>query len=843
MTATTTLLSGPAGSGKTTAAVGFALERARAGERVIVLTLPNQRDLWLERLAAGGASVGVEVTNLQNVCYRMLDRLGENRAVVLNPGRVALTARALEAVLARPINPGEARLYARAIAECKRFDTVPPESADPYQRTLAGVFSHYQQLLEDQGLQDLDDVRTRATNLLNLTALPLRAHLIVDGYRALVKSELEAIKTLSEIALSALVTLPGGAPDTGHEAWAHPTRASELEVIAQKLNARRKRLEGTGKPWSGLPVSVNLRVHPNPVSEARGVLRQIKQALHDGERAQSMAIVVPNPAAMRVLEALAKEYAVPVAPETLGSLLETPEGRVLDALLGAGVRDYPARELRTLARLEPALLRLADTLESRGIAAGAAAYPLLSDDPEALDALLRIQRLGAPPVASETRMLEWFEGLLESVVTDTRLRDSARVTAREAARILGGQTLSSVALDGAVFSDWLRSLLGSVTVPHPDAGRGVAVLSPEEISGRRYNRVFVTNAVDGAYRSGEPEDFFIPEDERRALSELLRGTPGLPERLVGLEDSTLYDVLTRADDATNLSYPRAERGSSLRPHPRLAQLGARLETDPPVTASHLELTHARAGNALEELLESHEVGFQEVTRATDLERFAVCGVRAWAEARLPAPRGGSGLVPGDLLDGWARRQRSNLWRNSGKSAAEVAPEEHKPILEKLSPAFRVQLEASVESRVPPLPDVTGIKLAHKEMLEGIEYVMDGVRLREDPSGKVRLVEIYRVVDNVEEGYEALMQENRHREWWFAQAWLNQGVLVNLMVMDFRNPPKRPFDLSKPYAQRRLETANKTLERVREDLQNGVVRASPGFHCRVCSYRDLCRVAD
>ncbi|NJK46315.1 MAG: hypothetical protein HC933_20570, partial [Pleurocapsa sp. SU_196_0] len=88
---TTTLLVAPAGSGKTTTAVRFALERAAALERVIVLTLPNQREGWLERLAAGGASLGVEVTNLQNVCYRMLDRLGENRAVVLNPGRVALT--------------------------------------------------------------------------------------------------------------------------------------------------------------------------------------------------------------------------------------------------------------------------------------------------------------------------------------------------------------------------------------------------------------------------------------------------------------------------------------------------------------------------------------------------------------------------------------------------------------------------------------------------------------------------------------------------------------------------------------------------------------------------------
>jgi hypothetical protein len=262
----------------------------------------------------------------------------------------------------------------------------------------------------------------------------------------------------------------------------------------------------------------------------------------------------------------------------------------------------------------------------------------------------------------------------------------------------------------------------------------------------------------------------------------------------------------------------------------------------PVTASALELAHARTGTTPDETLEVHDIGTLEITKATDLERFAVCGLRAWAQTRLPAPRGGSGLVPGDLLHDWARRQRSNLWRNTGKSALEVAPEEHKQILEKLSPAFKAQLETSVEARVPPVPNVTGIKLAHKDLLDGIEFVMDGVRFKPDDAN-VRLVEIYRVVDNVEDGYDELMSDHRHREWWYAHGWLSQGIAVNLMVMDFRNPPRKPFDLSKPYAQRRLEKAVGTLERVREDLRAGVVRASPGFHCTMCAYRDVCRVAD
>jgi ATP-dependent helicase/nuclease subunit B len=448
-----------------------------------------------------------------------------------------------------------------------------------------------------------------------------------------------------------------------------------------------------------------------------------------------------------------------------------------------------------------------------------------------------VQKLAAPQSASQTRMHEWFEGLIEDVVSDHSLRDAARVTAREAARILGGETL-----DGPSFADWLRSLLGSVSVPHPDAGRGVAILAPEEISGRRYGFVFVMNAVDGAYRAGELEDFFVPEDLRSEVQALLRGVRGLPERLSGLEDSALYDVLTRADDAVYVSHPSAERGATLRPHPRLAQLGASVEADLHVTASALELAHATTRDALEELLEFHGVGELSITKATELERFAVCGIRAWAEQRLPVPRSGTGLVPGDLLDGWARRQRSNLWRGSPKTALEVAPDEHREILGKLSPAFRVQLEESVESRVPPVPNVSGIKLAHKDLIDGVEYVMDGVRFKPSED-QIKLAEIYRVVENAEDGYAKLMQDDRHREWWYAAGWLGRGVAVNLMVMDFHAAPKRPFDLFKPYAVARLEKSAQTLDRVQSDLRRGIVRASPGFHCGACAYRDLCRVAD
>ncbi len=880
------LLTGPAASGKTSLAVARALELATAGERVIVLTLPGQRSGWLERLANAGASLGVEVTNLQNIAYRVLDRMGENRAIVLNPGRVALTARVLEKILKRNVNPGEARLYARAIAEFKRNLVAPPESEEAYQNILFQVFHAYQIELELGVLQDLDDVRIRTAQLLTINPQDLNAHLMIDGYRSFNPSELRVFCALSSLAKSTLVTLPSGLPDTHIEAWAHPLRKPELERIATAFNAKIRYLHAKGKPWAGMPKTSRLETYANPVEEARGVLREIKQRLQTGTPAQDICIIIPHPAIARVLEALGREYGVPIAPETSGSILETPNGRQLEALLRAPARDYPARDLRTLSALEPDVLILAQKLEQNGIAAGLDAYALVCDDPNALSALERIIQIAQPPTrGSSEQLILWFETLLERHFKDASFCESAKVIAREAARILGNQAQ----VEGTVFTDWVQSLLGSVTVAHEDLGRGIAVISAEEASGRRFKISFVMGATDGAYKAGDGEDFFIPDEQRSKLEELLlnletsnqtilasqelhktplsppggRGvggeggsqpldideptlepastSPQLPFRLSGLEDSQLYDAFTRADELLVVSYARAERGSSLRPHPRLSQLEQHIQTRVFPTASPLELAALNASvHQPQETV--HQVSVRVARKATELERVAVCALKAWAEGLIPAPTKGAGLVSGELLEGWTRAQRNNLWQNKGKNLSEVAPETHRATLANLAPKFRAQLEQTVTENVPSRPDGSDIQLGYKAVIDDLEFVLDGVRIRKDPSGKVRMVEIYRVVKNLDEAYDEYMIDTRHREWWYANYWLTQNIPVVLWAWDLNHAPKRIMGFDKPYAQRRLEQAMKALAKANQTLQDGVISASSGFHCRYCSYRDLCREA-
>jgi hypothetical protein len=801
------LLVAPAGGGKTRAAWRFALEKAQKSERVIVLTLPNQRPFWLEGLALGGSSLGVEVTNLQNLCYKMLDRLGQNKAVVLNPGRVALTARALEQVLTRPVQPGEARLYAQAIAECKRNGFVPLNSPEPYQNTLSQVYAVYNMLLEQENLQDLDDVRLRATALLSHHPLALGAHLVVDGYRTFNASELGAIAALAQNAVSSLLTLPGGLPDTSREHWAHPTRPNDLKTIVGALQAKPERLAGRGKPWAGLPPVVKLRPSANPVSEARATLRQLKLWLLEGIPAHQLALIVPSHTSARVLEALAKEYHLPLAPESSGALLESVYGRVLDAALTAPARDFPAQELRVLALVLPALEELAETLERRGLHGGSSLYRVLTNHlEEAWRVLDDLKTWINPP---QTGFVEWFEALLVRLIPQAPWLETARVLAREAARLLGN------AGGGAQFAEWLRTLLSAASLPHPEAGRGVAVLTPPEASGRRFEKTIVLGAVEGAYQTSELEDFFIPEETRAAL--------GLPLRMNGLSDSSLYDVLTRANAELLISYPKAERGASLTPHPRLAKLGVSAIPELRQTAGLLELSHAlQAQSTAPSSAVLQAAPRQTPFAAQELERVAQCGLRAWAWRWLPKDSQNS-LLPSLALQ---RLKRS--------AKLESAPQDLQHNLKRFDPVFVELLHQQLENTAPnpmqPFLYTTG----------GVEFALEGLIRRNDANGKPRLLEIYRFVEDLNDGWEVWRDNSRHREWWFADIAISSGVRVAFCAVDSTGRTKNIINPEAEKSLKRRLESRKLFEEAKSDLENGVVRVKTGFHCRGCGHQDLCR---
>jgi hypothetical protein len=229
------------------------------------------------------------------------------------------------------------------------------------------------------------------------------------------------------------------------------------------------------------------------------------------------------------------------------------------------------------------------------------------------------------------------------------------------------------------------------------------------------------------------------------------------------------------------------------------------------------------------------------TRANDLERAAQCNLRSWADAALPAPARASGLVTDELLRSWGSKMRRAKWKGEDTNALEAVPEEHKDRLASLASGFRHRLEQVIESRVPGQPGVD-VQLGYRANLDGIEFTLDGVRFKRDPSGQIRSTEIFRVLEDANDGYSQFMNPERQREWWFAHAIAERGSIVTFWAWDLNNQPKFVMNLEKPYAQRRLTESLVALEGTKKALETGSITANPGFHCRLCSQRDVCREA-
>ena len=121
---------GPPGSGRTTAMVDVARAACVAGRRVWYVGLPAQRAAITRRITNDGfTALGLEVMSPQQMYYRLLTGGGsvDVKPLVIGNGRLVRVAEALTQVMGALPSPGEARLFAAAIAEAKRFAVTPDE--------------------------------------------------------------------------------------------------------------------------------------------------------------------------------------------------------------------------------------------------------------------------------------------------------------------------------------------------------------------------------------------------------------------------------------------------------------------------------------------------------------------------------------------------------------------------------------------------------------------------------------------------------------------------------------------------------------------------------------------
>ncbi len=196
-----TLLTGPPGSGRTTEALELARRACAAGRRVWWVGLPAQRSALYRRATADGAAIlGLEFLTAQQVYYRLLAKARRLKPLITGSARLVLVGEALAADAGAVPSPGEARLFAYAIAEAKRFGVRPDAAVlgqgDAERDRFQRVYESY--VAATREVWDYDDFRTNALELAEERPDLCEADMVVvDGFRELGPKELRLFRALA----------------------------------------------------------------------------------------------------------------------------------------------------------------------------------------------------------------------------------------------------------------------------------------------------------------------------------------------------------------------------------------------------------------------------------------------------------------------------------------------------------------------------------------------------------------------------------------------------------------------------------------------------------------------
>ena len=771
-----------------------ARELCADGARLLWIGLPTQRNSVLQRLVRDGPLTGFEFISEQQLCYRLLSRARRLKPLKVGTERLALVGSALAEVQQAVPLPGEARLFASAIAELKRHSLTPADSRalafDAESTRLADVHERYEALKGETW--DYDDYRAAALALAESGGADTGADaILVAGYRELLPMTARLYARLArDIDVRLLL------PELPHElAHAAPMTAAE-SATGSRLTCLRA---------------------PNEVEEARWVLRDMKRELAGGTDMRDMVLVVPR-SELRAYESLAEEYGLPLTSELPLTLAENPAGRTLLELIGVTDFTSPSALLalpglgrlaaaaieQRIAGAEP-LLRLAARLDRQ--AQEAAAEQDGGPEAEQLEVTLRNW---LSQLETDDYGLEWAERLLDLVIAEilpgrtpagfdaTVFRAQALQRAREAAQ-LG---------HGASFRAWWAGLLQDTRLPV--RGKvGIALITPELASGRRYRKAWLAAALEGNYLPGSAEDYFLPEELRRP--------GGLPPRFSGSEQLMLAEFHGLADEIV-VTWAESSQGGINTPQAGLADRDAApVPAQPAGNPAELGQGHTPViGHQLAASLVTlppPEVGW--------LMRYGDCPHRAWAEDLLQQ----TGDLPPPEPNHWQRLRRELTRAGQLDEAALAAlAERHDWAADWLQQHSGLLLRLRYGLRLP----------------QGQETVA-----RIDASGRIDgVVSLYRFCgpDEALDPYGAKeLFARRFPERWLANYLLEEAQRrepeVRLYAWPLLHEPVAVEEFSGRWLRSRLGPLEDHLTRLRA----GDIAPQPGFRqCQYCEVFDMCR---
>lgn len=770
------LIVGPPGAGKTTRLLDVALAATRAGRRVWWVGLPSQRSYVYTRATERGAVLGLEFMSSQQVYYRLLAAALKLKPLLVGTGRMAMVGEALKTLSGELPAPGEARLFTRAVAEAKRFGVTPETlpATDRESRRLREVFAAYERLKGERW--DYDDFRREAYELVRRAVagretLKLETDLlIVDGFR-----ELGPLEHGLYAALSRLLEVWIGLPNM-------PSALAAENVRPEFLPPRPP------------PRTTVLRA-ANPVAEARWALRAIKKDLAEGADPLSLAVILPE-REVRAFAVLADEYGVPFMDETPKALADSPGGRLLLDLLELPDHPTPSRLLAI-----PELVPLANLALKRNLVGREALLILAREVGLERSLSFWLARLETP--GDE---LSWARELLHSLPELTKrppergwdgFKAHALERAKEAARLARG----------APFRAWWGALLQETTTFDRPRG-GVALLTSNLASGRRFRKVYLLRALEGAYGAGEHEDYFVPEEAR-----VQADARGLPKRFLGRDPIVLEELKTRADE-TVIVYPEADQNGPRVPEPALT-----LGTGP--------LSDLPAGSAL-------EAGARAFFRAPltpvvlkrasvkQLARFDRCGFRFWAERFTE--------FEGAWWQGLVRELRGLERLNRARLEALCADFPHAAVW--LSEA---------EEALLPLTFGYTLTDALAGDGEGPYAHLDALGRRGDHYRVYTFVEPERFTEPADAKSFVEARERLHELWAMRQLLARGAASVELYVWPVLGQPIPVYGEGVTRATRAMNARLRGAATLHERFAAGEMRPKAGFGCRECGVFDLCRV--
>ena len=793
---------GPPGSGRTTAMVAVARAACRAAKRVWYVGLPAQRAYITRRITDDGfTALGLEVMSAQQMYYRLLTGGGsvDVKPLVIGNGRLVRVAEALLEVMGTLPSPGEARLFAAAIAEAKRFAVTASDLAaiagdDSELIRLVDVYQAYEGSMV--GSWDYDDVRLAAVAMTELAPRDEAARraiesvpadvIIVDGLREVGPLELRALKALAlwrEVHLT-LPVAPKGEPPTS--------------VL----------------PAGPAPL-VQRYLAPNPVAEARWVMSSLKRDLALDHMDPLDLAIVATAGSAPAIGALADEYGVPIMDETPIALAETAAGRALLDLLELAESPTPSRLLAV-----PELTRLAAVALERGVS-GHEAIGVLARE----SGVWQQWREWQERLTVSGDPVEWARYVLTEVLPlaqrDVPASFEAKVLtmAQEAARLGSGEG----------FQRWWAALLGAARQGRQQAG-GVALVDATLVSGRRFGKVYVLGALEGAYGAFEREDYFTPEESRTQPE----AGEGLPLRLQERDTEVLAELLSRAQHVV-VTAPVADQSGLLRPFAALLDEEPGELPDLPA-GSRLELPEA------EPFVPTYDSSDLGAPTAEFLRYYKDCALKAWGyrnlqrsdeQERLPDPE-------------WLALRRAML-RDAHMSHGRL--EELK--LEFPEAATWLTGHSAKLTALNYGQRFTDVRNSVVATIHAGERVQDTGQRTAVQAGEVTdKVVIYRFVEpNPDADWQWAMEQMRDRwsEYLAAAVMLRHPdrapASVEFVVWPIYGEPLVFESTKKPYARKRIATRTSEVRLQAQRFATGDVTPTPGYACRDCELFQVCRVRD